>query len=123
MQLGVEISPEQSDVAIYNARIGEIDRDLEAKRLDPEMAEAAKAEEARKLLKSQRDSESKGSNSQPSGWWMTIGLFSLPVVSILIYLSLGTPPNTIAIDPNEDCLLYTSPSPRDKRQSRMPSSA
>ena len=25
--------------------------------------------------------------------------------------------------PYEDCLLYTSPSPRDKRQSRMPSSA
>ena len=24
---------------------------------------------------------------------------------------------------HEDCLLYTSPSPRDKRQSRMPSSA
>ena len=24
---------------------------------------------------------------------------------------------------NLDCLLYTSPSPRDKRQSRMPSSA
>ena len=24
---------------------------------------------------------------------------------------------------NHDCLLYTSPSPRDKRQSRMPSSA
>ena len=26
-------------------------------------------------------------------------------------------------DPSTDCLLYTSPSPRDKRQSRMPSSA
>ena len=25
--------------------------------------------------------------------------------------------------PNKGCLLYTSPSPRDKRQSRMPSSA
>ena len=25
--------------------------------------------------------------------------------------------------PNYSCLLYTSPSPRDKRQSRMPSSA
>ena len=25
--------------------------------------------------------------------------------------------------PTEPCLLYTSPSPRDKRQSRMPSSA
>ena len=24
---------------------------------------------------------------------------------------------------SDDCLLYTSPSPRDKRQSRMPSSA
>ena len=27
------------------------------------------------------------------------------------------------INENDDCLLYTSPSPRDKRQSRMPSSA
>ena len=27
------------------------------------------------------------------------------------------------IDPTDACLLYTSPSPRDKRQSRMPSSA
>ena len=26
-------------------------------------------------------------------------------------------------DECKDCLLYTSPSPRDKRQSRMPSSA
>ena len=35
--------------------------------------------------------------------------------------------NALAISLNEgtfgDCLLYTSPSPRDKRQSRMPSSA
>ena len=30
----------------------------------------------------------------------------------------------VSIDgPRDDCLLYTSPSPRDKRQSRMPSSA
>ena len=28
-----------------------------------------------------------------------------------------------AVKQLEDCLLYTSPSPRDKRQSRMPSSA
>ena len=27
------------------------------------------------------------------------------------------------VDHIKDCLLYTSPSPRDKRQSRMPSSA
>ena len=29
----------------------------------------------------------------------------------------------IALVPGNICLLYTSPSPRDKRQSRMPSSA
>ena len=28
-----------------------------------------------------------------------------------------------ALDASKPCLLYTSPSPRDKRQSRMPSSA
>ena len=28
-----------------------------------------------------------------------------------------------SIEVNSNCLLYTSPSPRDKRQSRMPSSA
>ena len=27
------------------------------------------------------------------------------------------------VEPDHPCLLYTSPSPRDKRQSRMPSSA
>ena len=29
----------------------------------------------------------------------------------------------LAVEKDKDCLLYTSPSPRDKRQSRMPSSA
>ena len=31
--------------------------------------------------------------------------------------------NTLVTNKIKDCLLYTSPSPRDKRQSRMPSSA
>ena len=35
----------------------------------------------------------------------------------------GTWNETLEIDANTPCLLYTSPSPRDKRQSRMPSSA
>ena len=30
---------------------------------------------------------------------------------------------TVSVDLAQGCLLYTSPSPRDKRQSRMPSSA
>ena len=32
-------------------------------------------------------------------------------------------PGTPGYGPSVTCLLYTSPSPRDKRQSRMPSSA
>ena len=36
---------------------------------------------------------------------------------------LGTPEAMHAIQEAWVCLLYTSPSPRDKRQSRMPSSA
>ena len=41
-------------------------------------------------------------------------------VDVLFGNAKFTGPNTIDLD---GCLLYTSPSPRDKRQSRMPSSA
>ena len=44
-------------------------------------------------------------------------LDKLPIVGRLFGGLFGT----AAAD--ETCLLYTSPSPRDKRQSRMPSSA
>ena len=36
---------------------------------------------------------------------------------------MGFRHGAFAVDDDGDCLLYTSPSPRDKRQSRMPSSA
>ena len=45
----------------------------------------------------------------PSGWLA----FNAPCCE-----HNGTTPDT-----RQSCLLYTSPSPRDKRQSRMPSSA
>ena len=38
-------------------------------------------------------------------------------------LSPSGPPQFMFVDGELPCLLYTSPSPRDKRQSRMPSSA
>ena len=40
-----------------------------------------------------------------------------------IYQNLQIQNNVIHAAHVNDCLLYTSPSPRDKRQSRMPSSA
>lgn len=91
--LGSSITAEQSELSIYNARVDEITRDLESGKLDVEMADAAKAEEARKLLKSQNSQVFGDEKSAPSsGWWMTLGLFSIPLCSVLIYLSLGTPP-------------------------------
>ena len=48
------------------------------------------------------------------------GLASLPVTLFGVTLPLLT--MTLSID-NVACLLYTSPSPRDQRGSRMPSSA
>ena len=35
----------------------------------------------------------------------------------------GRTPKKIWVDKGKDCLLYTSPSPRDRTRSRMPSSA
>ena len=52
-----------------------------------------------------------------------------PTVSLSRYLGAGFSlganygVNNFEIENNDTCLLYTSPSPRDKRQSRMPSSA
>ena len=44
-------------------------------------------------------------------------------VSIAKDIELEDPIERIGAELVKDCLLYTSPSPRDKRQSRMPSSA
>ena len=37
-------------------------------------------------------------------------------------LEMGDPQGEVTANP-KDCLLYTSPSPRDRQKSRMPSSA
>ena len=45
---------------------------------------------------------------------------TLPIAVLMAFIAM----NTFGVDANiMSCLLYTSPSPRDKRQSRMPSSA
>ena len=46
-----------------------------------------------------------------------------PVAVADLLRDIGASASVIAAGFLHDCLLYTSPSPRDKRQSRMPSSA
>ena len=52
--------------------------------------------------------------------WATGAKGSEEDLAGLVCNTLG---NYQCINPKKGCLLYTSPSPRDKRQSRMPSSA
>ena len=59
-------------------------------------------------------------------WKLIIGV-ALVVIALFFYRAFSTPVTykaelTFMVN-EDDCLLYTSPSPRDKRQSRMPSSA
>ena len=42
---------------------------------------------------------------------------------VMIAMAVACKPRLLVADEPTTCLLYTSPSPRDKRQSRMPSSA
>ena len=67
------------------------------------------------------DSESQGV------WWVNMPDFSSSLDNIQIQRGVGTSTNGAGAFGGSinltTCLLYTSPSPRDKRQSRMPSSA
>ena len=52
-----------------------------------------------------------------------LGSASEAGVNIIVTMTGSIKEVPLAIDYVKACLLYTSPSPRDKRQSRMPSSA
>ena len=53
------------------------------------------------------------------------GQFDLDGTSVGFYLALHTSAASALVNTNtlSTCLLYTSPSPRDRQKSRMPSSA
>ena len=79
------------------------------------------------------------SANTPNGWKISIMLEEIGYEYKVTKVDLGKDeqfkPEYLKISPfgkipviidhenNKSCLLYTSPSPRDKRQSRMPSSA
>ena len=50
-----------------------------------------------------------------------IWIVPLALIAIVGYSAMGSYNGFVSLD--EDCLLYTSPSPRDLSTSRMPSSA
>ena len=60
-------------------------------------------------------------NTPVPRWWTVfyVGLCVIALGMLFLYPGLGSYEGSLGYT----CLLYTSPSPRDKRQSRMPSSA
>ena len=79
-----------SEQTLYKARLSEIDKDLELGRLDEVSADAARAEEARKLIKASSDTKlvSKSASNKSI---VLLAALSLPIISIPFYYSLGSP--------------------------------
>ena len=75
---------------------------------------AAKSAEAGKML-GDRTQWGKGYAKEAFAMWLNFGFFHLDLEAIYI--------RTFASNSANICLLYTSPSPRDRTRSRMPSSA
>ena len=82
--------------------------------------------ESRLLIGNRRE---KRRSKRGPGWWVGAPLHTNKVATPVSKKDQMEPYSPLLYDPSEleshtgVCLLYTSPSPRDKRQSRMPSSA
>ncbi|PTW57636.1 cytochrome c-type biogenesis protein CcmH [Breoghania corrubedonensis] len=84
------------DVAIYKDQLTEIDRDLDRGVIEPEDAEAARAEISRRLLKAARSDRDDAATRPRSGSGRAriaaaLAIVGVPLVSVPLYLALGSP--------------------------------
>ncbi|MEO1640548.1 MAG: c-type cytochrome biogenesis protein CcmI [Pseudomonadota bacterium] len=82
---------ENPDIAIYRAQLDEIDRDLERELLQPDEAERARAEVARRLLAANKAAQPK--DSGPAASLVTLGALALVLLgsSFGVYWAIGAP--------------------------------
>jgi cytochrome c-type biogenesis protein CcmH len=79
-----------ADVAFFEEQIAEIARERDEGRLDPDEAEAARAEAARRLLRAQSAVKGQGGGSRRTAVIAALAAIVLiPAVSIPLYLHLG----------------------------------
>ena len=76
-----DMGNDNPDIAIYRAQLAEIDRDLERALLEPEEAERARTEVARRLLAANKAAVKPTAASKPNRW--------LPATLIVVMLGLG----------------------------------
>lgn len=80
----------ESEQTLYKARLSEIDKDLELGRLDEISAQAARAEEARRLIKTTENTKLTKVTST-NKLLVLFAALSLPLFSLPFYLSVGSP--------------------------------
>lgn len=83
-------SEADSEQTLYKARLSEIDKDVELGRLDEISAQAARADEARRLIKSTENTRPLKVSSTNKVLVILAALF-LPLSSLPFYLSVGSP--------------------------------
>ena len=82
----------EQDQQLYYDRIAEIDSDFDLGRIDKEVCEAAKAEQARLLLHaSRRDNTSEPQSRALTFYAVAAAMIFVPVLSIGIYTVTGAP--------------------------------
>jgi len=83
-----------ADEAVYREQLAAIESELERGLIDPEAAEAARTETARRLLAAHEKNESKQKSSS-SGFRLKMAqvfaLAALPLISLATYFALGSP--------------------------------
>jgi len=88
-------SESDSEHTLYKARLSEIEKDLELSRLDEVAAQAARAEEARRLIKSSENAIALNQNTS-NKILVVVAALSLPLFSLPFYLSVGSPQSAMA---------------------------
>ena len=89
----------------------------------PEVVEAVTAAMSVEGNPSAQHTDGRAANRLISNAREALGLAMGVCAQDIVFTGCGTEALNTAVFSAWTCLLYTSPSPRDKRQSRMPSSA
>ncbi len=86
-----DMGDDNPDIAIYRAQLDEIDRELERQLLEPEEAERARTEVARRLLAANKAATVSDGAGTPTRWLSAAVGAVMVALSFGIYWSLGAP--------------------------------
>lgn len=86
-----DLGDDNPDIAIYRAQLSEIDRDLERQLLEPDEADRARTEVARRLLAANNAASPAEGSTTPTRWLSAAVGAVMVALSFGIYWALGAP--------------------------------